>query len=180
MTLHLVEERFYRQHEHAGVPEIASGFKHRFGLGAVGLLDETGHAVRARRQFLATLDVAIAGGGFGRRDAEGHQFSVTGSLMRPEDTIAVDIAGIDLVIRSKHLHDGVLAEAGENLEGRGSKRRSSIARNRLQQDVTEVNVDRPGLLGDDEAKVAVCDDDGRLELAGIANALQRLLKQRTI
>ena len=63
--------------EHAGVPVVAAGRDHPFGLIAFGLLDEALHGAHLDRaldvELVPRLDVAEAGVRSGRRDPDGDE-----------------------------------------------------------------------------------------------------------
>ncbi|MNL52359.1 hypothetical protein D3C87_1755240 [compost metagenome] len=75
MGIHLGGDAACREQEHAGIPVVIAGIQHLLGGFQLWLLDETADLVGTAGQGLAHFDIAIAGRGFGRVDAEGNELA---------------------------------------------------------------------------------------------------------
>ncbi len=111
----LSEESLCLEAEDAAVPVEVAGEQVLFGSGEVGLFHEALHV------FACGLDVAVAGLGARRRDAEGHEVARLGEFLRAEKYLLVLVLLADHVVRRGNEHDGlrIHGEAGESDRGGG-------------------------------------------------------------
>ncbi len=174
---HLAEQLGDREHEHAGVPVEAAGCQHLLGLRERWLLDEALDGKSATRERLAAFDIAIAGCRFRRFDAEGDELACGCGGNRGAHRVEIDVIGIDLVIRSQHMHDRALAEAVAHQRAGGGNGGGRVAGHRLQKDARQRQIELAGLLGDQEAEFLVGDDDRRFIERLVGDAQQCLLKK---
>lgn len=114
----LVEEDVDAPDEHAGVPQVFAGLDVGPGEREGGLLLEGGDlADVVGAGGLADVEVAVAGLGVGRGDADGHQQAVLGAAdRRPQHgREGGDVA--DQLVGGEGTHDGVRVAAGDDRRG---------------------------------------------------------------
>ena len=111
----LGEEGLRLEAEDAAVPVEVAGEQVLFCGGEVGLFHEALHV------FAGGLDVAVAGLGARRRDAEGHEVARLGEFLGTEQNLLVLVLLADHMVRRGNEHDrlGVHGEAGERDRGGG-------------------------------------------------------------
>jgi hypothetical protein len=73
VSLHFLHQLAGREHEDAGVPVEAAIRQHALRFLERRLFDEASDGMGAASEGFAGFDIAIAGGGFARSDAEGHE-----------------------------------------------------------------------------------------------------------
>ncbi len=177
--LHLGKQERRREEEDAAVPDIVARVEIGPGPGAVGLLDEARDVVAtlAAGHGIAAADIAIAGLGPVRRDAEGDEPAAPrrgGGMIDGGD----EGGGVgDGVIGRHHQDQRVVRGRDQPERGHGDRRRG-VAPHGFEHDRGRRDAGDAKLLGDDEAMLVVGDDDGRREARGVADPQSRLLQQR--
>ena len=169
------------QHEHAAVPEVAPFAQVTLGGLQVRLLDELGHPGRA--EFRGRADVAVAGLGRIRRDAQDGDHPLRGKPHRLLQRGGVGRRiGDGLVGRRHHQHR--IGTAIERLQCRQRQRGRGVAAHRLQQDGTRRLPDLAQLVEHEEAVLLVADDqrggDGQIVCRQRGQALCGFLEQALV
>ena len=157
----LAEECVGADHEHAGVPIVAAGSEHFFGIGPIRLLNEARHGVHAGRQLGAGLHVAVAGFGAGGRNAKSDELATTGSTGSKINRLPISRVNIDRVIGGKNMKHRIGAELLACVDGGGGDCRHRVARHGLQQHAAKRNADLLRLLGDKKTVVGIGQHDSR-------------------
>jgi hypothetical protein len=122
--------------------------------------------------------MTLARNGRGRPDAERHD-QAHGGGRRGATARGVKLGRLAHdVVGGEHQHDCVRI-APRSQRGRDRDRRTGIAPRGLQHDVS-LDADLAQLLRDDEAEVAIGDDDRAVEQVRIADAGKRLLECRAV
>ena len=135
MARERVADRPHLPHEDAGVPQIAAALHERLGAGAVGLLREATHAVLARPERIAALDVAVARLRRGRLDADRHQeLAARRQRDRPPERLEEAVGIADVMIGRKHDHGRARIDALDQRGGERDRRRG-VAAHRLYDDL---------------------------------------------
>ncbi len=119
--------------EVARVPEIAVEEILR-GRRGIGLLDESGDRTRGLANRLARPDIAITGGGMGRRNADGHDPSFSRDLARPTAGLDEEGAVLHDMVGREDADDGPIIGCERELRRRGD-RGSRIPSRRLEHDL---------------------------------------------
>ncbi len=177
----LLEDTVGAEQEHAAVPIVPARREHRLGRRARGLLDEARdpqHA-RGRRQRLARLDVAVAGLGPRRGDAEGHELAGVGhrhgGIQRAIERVGLVHQVVGRADPEQRLAALLLAdvERGERDRSRG------VAPDRLEQAmVGERRIDRLELAPHQEVLRLGADRDHMLRAGAPEHPTRGLLEQR--
>ena len=147
------------QHKHAAVPEVAAFCQVALGSGQIGLFDELTDpfgAVDLQRRRLRGADIAVAGFGPVRRDADDGD----GAGLRQRHRLGQrsgkgGFVGHGLVGRRHHQHRvGAILGCGQ----RGQRQRGcGIAAHRLQQDRAWIDAQLAQLVQQQEAVFLVAD-----------------------
>ena len=116
--------------EHPGVPEVALRREQGFRALGVGLLDEARRRVDAVGDDVADLDVAVAGLGAGRANADGGDPALLGRAERPGHRLAEGGLVADVMVRREHGDDGVGVGSRDG-RGRPPDARRGVARDRF-------------------------------------------------
>ena len=137
MLAQLIQQHVGAPEEHAGIPEEIAGFDVASGLGQFGLFVETAHGQgfgASRGAAAGEFDVAVAGLGPARLDAEHHQVARGGGLEGRLDDGAVlrDLA--DHVVGGEHAHHRVGVERVQDVRGQADGGRR-VALRGLGQDL---------------------------------------------
>ena len=169
------------QQEDAAVPEEGAAVDEALGGLAVRLLDEAidaEHAVTAG-QRLAALDVAVAGVGAGRLDAERDQPAfLRGGQAAHDGAMEVGGRGDDVVGRlDQHQRVGV---ARQQPQGGGGDRGTGVARLGLEQDGLRLDADLLQLVVDQEAVILVADEKRCREADVDQSARHGVLQHRAL
>ena len=167
------------EHEHAAVPEIAALRQHGFGSFLRGFFHETADR-ETEGQGIALFDIAVAGLGPVRRDAEGDQGPFTGAFHSLCDGGGKGGQVFQHMIRRQDQQDGVTVFhiAGRRHGQRGGgDGRCRIARFRFQQDLAAQSLTLQG-CGGKKALLFIADDHGRGQPGHGRKTLQRVLEQR--
>jgi hypothetical protein len=174
-----------RKQEDAAVPKEIAGRDIALGGGSVGLFDKPRDLEHTPIQpgggageRLAALDIAVAGLGPLRMDAESHETSRPrgdgGALDRGLECGHI----LDRVVGRHHQHQRL--RIGLDEKQRGDRRgRRGVAADRLQQQCLRRRLDTAQLLGDDKA-VLLVGDHQRVGKAGRARHPQRRLLQQAV
>ncbi len=150
------------EHEHAAVPVMPAGRQHRLGRGALGLLDE---ALDPARRGLAGQggagpDIAIAGLGPGRADAEGHEVARERDRHGLLDRRGQGIGVADQMVRGADPEHRLRGHVIGGIQGGQGDRGGGVAADRLDQPVlVQGRVDRGILPADQEVLRLGCDRD---------------------
>ena len=167
------------EREHAAVPEIFAAGEIGLGRRQVGLLDETFDGARAAFGRSRRLDIAVAGFGRRRHDAESDQ----GPLLRrrqggqhggPEPGFVANH-----MIRGQDQQHRIIARGHRLQRGHGDRGRR-VATHRFEQEGGRCRPDLTQLFGHDEPMFFVGHDQGRLRARQAAQAQCRLLQQRML
>ena len=146
----LVEDGAGAPDEHAAVPVEAPGSEELHGTLQVRLFHETLHRRGAGVVFRGGLDVAIAGLGPGRGDAQRHQRTAHRYRAGDNEGGAEGLLIDDVVVGREHHHDAVRVKARDDRRGKPDRRRG-VASHRLLDDVYWNSLDvgqlAPGLGG---------------------------------
>ena len=172
------EEQLHREEENAAVPGISLIGDIGLGARAIGLLDESRdlEGAVAAGERLAALDIAVAGLGPARGDAEGDELAGLGSGGGARDSGLEGGCIGDRVIRWHHQHQRIGRGSGEG-EGGDAAGGRGVAAERLEDDRGGRHAGEAKLLGDDEAVLVVGDDQRRRELLAVGDAQTGFLKQ---
>ena len=149
------------EHEHAAVPEVLAGGDVGLGAGEIRLLDKGGDTVDSTLRFAAP-DVAIAGLGLVRHDAEGDELAVARCAKADLDRLveALDVA--DHVVGRHHQQHriGTVRRSRADRRQRGHRDgRRRVTADGLEDDRRRLAAHPAQLLGDDEAMLLVADND---------------------
>jgi hypothetical protein len=158
----------------ASSPSITSA-----GGRGIRLFDEGLHRKRrAAVKLGAGPDIAVIGRRERRRDAEGDDQAVGRGSHRFKARAGKGIRVADHVIGGKHDHGRRrIARGGEH---RGdADRHGGIAAYRFEHDVT-LDGASAHLLGDDETKIRIGDDDRPVEYRLVTDTAEHLLKRRAL
>ena len=159
------EECLRLEAEDAAVPVEVACEQVLLGGREVGLLHEALHVLAVG------LDVAVAGLGARRRDAECHEVSRLGEFLCAEQNLLVLVLLADYVVRRGHEHDGfrIHGKAGERDGGRG------VAAHGFQEELASGHAFDFELVLREEELVCVRDDKLRLAERGVRD--DRLAEQ---
>ena len=151
----LIQQHVGAPEKHAGIPKEIAGFDVPFGFGQFGLFVETAY----RQRFGASggaaageFDVAVAGLGPARLDADHHQVPGRGGLKGRLDDRPVLRSLADHMVGREDAHHRVGVQGLQNLR-RQADRRRGVALHRFRQNL--VARDLGELLDDDVAQVVV-------------------------
>lgn len=149
--------------EHAGVPQVLAAVQVGLGGGLVGFLDEACDP-EAIAQRGALFDIAEAGLGALRGDAEGHQVALGRESASLGHRRGEGLLVADQVVGGKDQQLRLVAEVLLHMQRGGGDGRRGIASHRLQQQVLgqAAAVDRAVVVQGAEQQVAV----GHREQAG--------------
>ncbi|MNZ56486.1 hypothetical protein D3C78_744330 [compost metagenome] len=180
MLFQLFKEAAGAEQEHAAVPEVATGLNEFGGAFFVGFFDELRHPGHTFGQqgVLAGADVAIAGLGLGRRDAEQHHLATLGGHGGQGQGTLQGLLVVDHVVGRQHQHQ-VIAPLVDQLHGGHGHRRGRVAAEGFHQDALGLQFQRRELFLDDELVVLVADHDRGVH-AFEHQALEGLLEQRVL
>ena len=163
------------QHEDATVPEVVAGGEIALGGFRIRLLEEGIHLERAAAEPIerrALADVAVAGVGVRRLDAEQHQAAGGGNFRCAAHGLGKARLVSYGVVGRHHHHDRARVIAADR-QGGNRDRRRSIARDRLQDERARLDASLLELLFHQEPMIIVAQQRRRLEAAGGRQALQR-------
>ncbi len=177
VLLQLFQETAGAEQEDAAVPAVVAG-GHVFGGGdGIGLLDEALDAGYALGQTVvgAGLDVAVTGLGRGGRNAEQHHLATLGGgggLLQGDLEFGFVL---DHVIGGQHQHQVVLA-VSDQLHGSDGHGRRGVATEGLHDQRLRLALDGLELLFHQVTVFGVADDDGAIDAALAAQAIDGLLE----
>ncbi len=159
------EEGLRLEAEDAAVPVEVACEQVLLGGREVGLFHEALHVLAV------SLDVAVAGLGARRCDAERHEVSRLGEFLRTEQDFLVLVLLADHVVRGRHEHDGlrIHGKAGERNRGR------RVAAHGFQEELASGHAFDFELVLREEELVGVRDDELRLAERGVRD--DRLAEQ---
>ena len=156
------EEGLRLEAEDTAVPVEVACEQVLLGSREVGFFHEALHAFAV---LAIGLDVAVAGLGTGRRNAERHQVTRLGEFLCAEKHLLVLVLLADYVVRRGNEHDGIglHGKAGERNRGRG------VAAHGFQQELATIHAFHLELVLREEELVGVRDNELRLADGGIRN-----------
>ena len=123
------------QAEHAGVPQVPAAIEVLLRRLRIGFLDEARDLERLVAQGLAFLDIAEAGLGLGRHQAEGHQPALLGQESSTADRPGEGVQVLDQVIGRQHQQLRVVAVEPGHMQGRGGDGRGGIAAKGFEDEI---------------------------------------------
>ena len=125
VQLHFAQHGSRRETEHPGIPQIVARFQIFTGRFKAGLFDETHHLVSI------SFDIAIAGFGRLRLDAEGDQFALCGQACRLRNGLCESGLIGDQMVCGEHQQERVIAMAGSHVQHRGCYGGGGVAAKRF-------------------------------------------------
>src|SRR5450830_210955 len=123
------------QAEHAGVPQVPAAIEVLLRRLRIGFLDEARDLERLVAQGLAFLDIAEAGLGLGRHQAEGHQPALLGQESGTVDRLGEGVQILDQMIGRQHQQLRVVTVEPGHMQGRRGDGRGRIATKGFEDEV---------------------------------------------
>ena len=174
-----VEERLGVQNENAAVPEVVARREILFGRGGVGLFGEAGDRERGALEAVeiaAGFDVAVAGMGARRLDAEQDELAGGCDGCGAGDGVG-EPDGIDHRVIRRHDGDHGIRIFARRHQSRHGDGRRGIAGDGLENDRFRWDLHRFEFAPHQEAMIVVTEDDRRLEAFGGGEALKGRLQK---